>query len=367
MQKILTLKNNYKILEDILLKINTKKYMLVGNGINRFLPISNLLSNLKIPFVNFVDFKSNPSLNDVVSGVKLFNFEYCNCVVAAGGGSSIDVAKCIKLFCRMNVDSNILGQKFEDTAVPLVAIPTTAGTGSESTRFAVIYQNGEKQSIFHDSILPDYAVLCHGFLKTLPLYQKKCTMLDALCQGIESWWSVNSTSESRKYSRMAVEIITKYMDSYIAGNAEEAAEKIMFASNLAGRAINISRTTAPHAMSYKLTSKYGLPHGHAVAVCLPKVWKYMLKNTDKCLDERGFEYLSEVFNEIGTTLVGGSGGDPVERFEHILADLGVSSSIEGQESDLKELCKSVNLERLNNNPVVLSEQVLLDIYREIIL
>ena len=110
MQKIIILKNEYEILKDVILKLNIKKYMLVGNGISRFLPVANLLSSLKISNVSFVSFQSNPSLDDVVSGVKLFNSENCDCIIAAGGGSAIDVAKCIKLFCRMDVDFNFLGQ-----------------------------------------------------------------------------------------------------------------------------------------------------------------------------------------------------------------------------------------------------------------
>ena len=86
--------------------------------------------------------------------------------------------------------------------IPFLAMPTTAGTGSEATRYAVIYYDGKKQSVTHDSVVPDVAILEPKVLKTLPLYQKKCTMMDALCQGIESWWSMNSTDESKAREKM---------------------------------------------------------------------------------------------------------------------------------------------------------------------
>ena len=81
-------------------------------------------------------------------------------------------------------------------------------------------------------------------LKTLPVYQKKCTMLDALCQGIESYWSVNANSESRILSKKAIELIVSNMDKYILENDEKAAEKVMDGANYSGQAINLTQTTA---------------------------------------------------------------------------------------------------------------------------
>ena len=231
-------------------------------------------------------FTPNPLYEDVCKGIKLFNAKGCDTIIAVGGGSSIDVAKCIKLYCKMSDDRLYLEQEYKDTGVKLIAIPTTAGTGSESTRYAVIYYDGKKQSVTHESIIPDVAILEPKVLKTLPLYQKKCTMMDALCQGIESWWSVNSTDESKEYSKIAVESIMKWWKEYIFENTDESAQHIMNAANYAGRAICITQTTAPHAFSYKITSLYGLPHGHAVAVCLPEIWTFIdKKKGDECEDE----------------------------------------------------------------------------------
>ena len=259
----------------------SKKVLLVTDSSFAFLNIKDEVEGIEVPFVKFSDFTPNPLYEDVCKGVELFNAEECDTILAVGGGSSLDVAKCIKLYCRMSKDTLYLDQEYKDTGVKLIAIPTTAGTGSESTRYAVIYYDGKKQSVTHDSIIPSVAILEPKVLKTLPLYQKKCTMLDALCQGIESWWSVNSTDESKILSKEAVETIMKWWREYIFENTEESAKQIMYAANLAGQAICITQTTAPHAFSYKITSMYKLPHGHAVAICLPEIWKYMLLHLDK--------------------------------------------------------------------------------------
>ena len=97
-----------------------------------------------------------------------------------------------------------LRQKIVENDRRLFAVPTTAGTGSEATQFAVIYYRGEKQSVSHKSIIPDTVLFDPSSLKTLSLYQRKVGMMDALSHSIESCWSINSTNESKEYSRIAI-------------------------------------------------------------------------------------------------------------------------------------------------------------------
>lgn len=209
----------------------------------------------------FSDFTPNPLYEQVCNGIELLKTSNCDTILAVGGGSAIDVAKCIKLAVLAKEGNAAIIPPLVSTRVAcdgtkllFIAIPTTAGTGSESTHNAVMYYKGSKQTVTNDGILPDYAVLEPSVLKTLPLYQKKCTMMDALCQGIESWWSVNSTEESYEYSRKTIELIMANWQKYIFENDEGAAAQIMLAANYGGRAINITATTAAHAMSYKITS-----------------------------------------------------------------------------------------------------------------
>jgi alcohol dehydrogenase class IV len=318
--------------------------------------------------VIFNQFSSNPLYEDVCKGVKLFNANHCDTIVAVGGGSTIDVAKCIKLYCKMDPDRNYLQQEYTDSGIPLIAVPTTAGTGSESTRYAVIYFEGKKQSVTHDSIIPNYAILEPRLLKSLPLYQKKCTMLDALCQGIESLWSVNSTDESMIYSKIAIQLIMDHWHGYIEENSDEDAELIMQAANYAGRAINITQTTAAHAMSYKLTSMYGLPHGHAVALCLPEVWLYMLEHPEKCIDPRGEDHLAFVFEWLGRLMQCDSPEKGLMMFRSIMFGLDMPQpQSKNREEELDVLTQSVNPERLRNNPVKLDEDIIRFIYNRILL
>ncbi len=350
---------------EILNSIESKHFLLVCDKTLEFFGLSAIFDNLGIPFTVFNGFTSNPIYGDVSNGVGLFNLNGCDAVIAIGGGSAIDTAKCIKLFCRMDISESFLDQPFVNNGIPLIAVPTTAGTGSESTRFAVIYRDGIKQSITHDSILPEYAILDPSLLKTLPLYQKKCAMLDAMCQAIESWWSVNSTTESIKFSSRSLKQMIEHYDEYLKG-AVKASELIMEASNLAGRAINITQTTAAHAMSYKLTSIYGLPHGHAVALCLPEIWEYMYKNLSRCTDKRGVVYLTNMLDSIASAMNNRSTPDAVKHFRGILAELELFAPDIFNTSDVDLLTSSVNLIRLNNNPVMLNENALQELYIKIL-
>ena len=344
-----------------------KKLLLVcGRSYDR-LPIREEIEGLPAELVRYGDFAPNPKYEEVCEGVKAFRSEGCDGILAIGGGSAMDVAKCVKLYSWMDPEKNYLEQEPADTAVPLIAVPTTAGTGSESTRFAVVYYRGVKQSVSHPSIRPDCAVLEPAVLEGLPDYQRKCTMLDALCQGIESWWSVNSTAESVVYSRRAIRGIITNWEGYILRHEAEAAEKIMLAANYAGRAINITQTTAPHAMSYKLTSLYKLPHGHAAALCLPAVWEHMLGHMEDCIDSRGPEHLKKVFRDIAGALECESPAEAAAQLRELLGTLDMRGPVsENREQDIEMLTRSVNPLRLKNNPVVLDSTVLRALYEGIV-
>jgi len=289
---------------------------------------------LPCEFVRFSEFTSNPLYEDIKEGVKVLRKKKCDFIVAIGGGSSIDTAKGIKYYNHVDI--------------PIMAVPTTSGTGSEATHFAAIYKNGEKQSIAHERILPNYVILQPDLLKTLPIYQKKCTMLDALCQAIESWWSRKATPESIDLSREAIQLILDNMDSYLK-NEVEGNKRMLAASNLAGKAINITTTTAPHAMSYKLTSLFGLPHGHAVAICLPKVWRYMknYKGIAKALGKHNCE-------------------EAVSFIEELLQNFGILPPQNVSDDDLDFLTCSVNVQRLSNNPIRLDKDIIKVLYKEIL-
>lgn len=372
MQKII---NGIANLPAILKEVGCKKLFLVIDSSYPFLNIKDDIEALQVEEkVKFSDFTPNPLYEQVCNGIELLKQSKCDTILAVGGGSAIDVAKCIKLAVLAKegnaaVIPPLVSQRLpiDGTKIPFIAIPTTAGTGSESTHNAVMYFEGTKQTVTNDGVLPDYAVLEPSVLKTLPLYQKKCTMMDALCQGIESWWSVNSTEESYEYSRKAIELIMANWRKYIFDNDDEAAAKIMLAANYGGRAINITQTTAAHAFSYKITSLYKLPHGHAVAVCLPEIWEYMLGHMDKCIDSRGQEYLGSIFDKIAFTMGCDNPKQAIAEFREMMIDMEMKNPVaENREHEIDVLSHSVNPVRLKNNPVGLEEATIVSLYELIV-
>jgi len=165
------------------------------------------------------------------------------CFIAVGGGTVIDTTKLV----RDAVNS----------AAPFLAVPTTAGTGAETTRFAVYYDHGKKMSADDVRYLPTDVILIPAFAATQTPYQRASTEFDAYAQAVESFWANGATDESRGYARKALDLM--------------ASGKQMLGAYWAGKAIDISRTTAAHALSYYLTANYGIPHGHAVYMVFPYV------------------------------------------------------------------------------------------------
>jgi len=310
--------------------LKDKKPLLVCDGAFDLLGIDH-----PCEFVRFSDFTTNPRYEDAQKGAEVLRNNKCNFILAIGGGSSIDTAKCVKYLSHENSD------------IPLMAVPTTSGTGSEATHFAAIYKNGEKHSIADERLLPDFVILQPDALKTLPVYQKKCTMLDALCQAIESWWSKRACPESIGYSQKAIKLIIDNMDSYLK-NEYAGNKNMLTAANIAGKAINITTTTAPHAMSYKLTSLYRLPHGHTVVLCLPKVWRHM-----------------KHFHDIAKALGQQNYVDAASFFEQLLQSLEILPPKNINDEDLDILTHSVNIQRLQNNPILLDEVSIKILYKEI--
>lgn len=353
---------------------DSKKLFLVVDSSFPFLNIKETIEALEVEKVFFSDFTPNPLYEQVCKGIELLKAEQCDAILAVGGGSAIDVAKCIKLAVLSKEGNDAIIPPLVNTRVecdgtklPFIAIPTTAGTGSESTHNAVMYYEGAKQTVTNDGVLPDYAILEPSVLKTLPLYQRKCTMMDALCQGMESWWSVNSTEESYEYSRKAIELIMTNWEKYIFENDPDAAVNIMLAANYGGRAINITATTAAHAMSYKITSLYKLPHGHAVAVGLPEIWTYMLSHMDKCLDKRGQQYLNTIFQSIATAMGAKTPTEAIAIFRDMMKRMDLTNpESNNRVEEIEILSTSVNPIRLKNNPVELDVPTIHSLYEMIV-
>ena len=363
---IITAQDDYKGLEEWV--SDKKKVFLVCDDSLKFLDrFSHKLERLTTPIVRFSDFQPNPLYESVVKGVALYREKECDAIIAVGGGSAIDVAKCIKLYSNLDgdgKDGSWLKTQIIPNDTPFLAMPTTAGTGSEATRYAVIYYEGAKQSITSESFIPGTILMDPDALKTLPLYQKKSTMCDALCHAIESFWSVNSTEESKVYSREAIEGVLANMDGYLSGT-EEGNAGMLLAAHRAGQAINITQTTAGHAMCYKITSLFRCAHGHAAILCDRILFPWMIDNIDKCIDPRGEQYLKVTLNEIGVAMGCVDAKSGAEKLIEIFnkLELEVPSATDNQYVELKT---SVNPVRLKNHPIKLDVETIDRLYHEVL-
>lgn len=370
-QRIITARDNYIEFDQWIQENGCKKILMVCDGSIFYMDGFNKhleeVEKTDVKMIGFRDFQPNPLYESVVKGVELFRTEQCDSIMAVGGGSAMDVAKCIKLYSNLpgdGADGAWLKMETTSNNIPFIAMPTTAGTGSEATRYAVIYYNDAKQSVTSESFIPGTVLMDPNALKTLPLYQKKATMMDALCHSIESFWSVNSTDESKVYSKEAIRLILSNISAYLA-NEEIGNANMLRAANIAGKAINITQTTAGHAMCYKLTSLYGIAHGHAAAICLSKLWGYMLAHPENCADVRGSEYLNRIFDEIAKAMNCVSAEEAARCFDDILASLQLTAPTPKAE-DFALLDKSINPVRLKNNPVSLDAKVIDNLYHQIL-
>jgi len=326
--------DSVKNIPDVLQKVSSEKPLVVC-GVSNEAALSLFGSNA----VYFDGFAPNPDFNSIRDGISLYESENCDFIVSIGGGSAIDTAKCINVL--ENNDDVKLKDKPRSSHL---SIPTTAGTGSESTSFAVFYKDGVKNSVEYKHIIPELVILDPYFLETLPLYHKKSSLLDALCQSIESLWAKKQTSASRAYAISAMNAIFENADGYMEGKPGYSA-RMLFAANLSGKAINISKTTAAHAMSYGLTYNFDIAHGHAVACCLPIVWRELMRH-DKAPDILSNDRLYE--------------------FSSLLEKLEMPRVFNCTKEIEKELAKSVNVERMSNHPMIISDGDLIDMYQEIL-
>ena len=218
-------------------------------------------------------------------------------IIAVGGGTVMDIAKMLSIAysnCCEKVEEIVSHSQLQNR-LDLIFIPTTAGTGSEATSFAVVYRDKVKLSIERRSVLPTYTVLDPLLLRSLPVPVLNSTVLDALAQAIESIWARGSTAEVKEYAQQAIGLILDNLDGE---NTIERLEHLLTASHLAGKAINISKTTLPHSISYPLSSHFGVPHGIAVFLTLPGVAELNYHTTDNTVRE-SFSILFSLFGVEG--------------------------------------------------------------------
>ena len=297
--KIIT---KYDEMIDVLEKHHINKVLLVSDpNISKFgltKSCKEALKTAKIDYIEFTNIASNPTFDNVYEGKELYLSNCCNGLIAIGGGSVMDCCKTIGILVKNN--GNI--EKFKGLfkvghRMPLmIAFPTTAGTGSETTIAAVIRneKTGAKFPIESMKLVPKYAFLDKEMLLNLPPLTFATTGMDALTHAIEAYLNIDTTSKTRKYSLEACKLIK---DNLVQGfkdkNDLTAKGEMLKASFLAGKAFTRSMVGNVHAIAHALGGKYNLPHGYLNAIILPRILD-IYKNRNK-----GLKKMSKIAVHIG--------------------------------------------------------------------
>jgi len=355
-----------KYIKEILDSQNPKRIFLVTQGnVYHDSGVDKIINPLlkKYLVIRFTDFSLNPKLEDILKGLALFCKNKYDLIMAIGGGSTIDMAKSI------NILANQLGQpidyikgvkEIKRKGKCLIAIPTTAGSGSEATHFAAVYINKVKYSLAHPFILPNYTIIDPQLTLSMPKGVASVTAIDALSQAIESYWSINSTDESKSYSQKAIKIILENIRDSVNRPLLKSREAIVRAAHLAGQAINITKTTTAHALSYTLTAKFDIPHGQAVALFLGPILEYNAGITDNdCHDKRGVFYVLKIIQDLCSILGGANPQEANQIIKKLIKDIGLKATLKEIgiiDEKIKELIDEVNYQRLANNPRKLTIQ-----------
>lgn len=328
--------------------------------INKDISLLRLLNDYN--FIRFSDFEINPKIEDVKRGVEIFNNYKCDLIISIGGGSVMDMAKLINFYSKKIVSITNLNHDIKkEDLYPNIAIPTTAGSGSESTHFAVVYSDNKKYSCANLNLIPKEIILESSFLKTLSSYQLACSGMDALSQAIEAYWNVNSNTESDKFALKAVELLWNNLSEIY--NNKDNFKDLMLGSNLAGKAINITKTTAPHAVSYPFTTFFNIPHGHSVSLTLNYFLNYNYNLNEKdCNDKRGAKYVKNKIENLAKSLNYFDVKSFSFALNNLIKNLNLSININELEISKKEIIDyvipNINYQRIMNNPRKINESEL---------
>ncbi len=354
---------SYTEIEKILKENNVKKpFLCCGKSFQK----TALFEYLKqFDIVVYDNIRPNPRFDDMLPASELFKSKGCDFMIAAGGGSPMDSAKMIRLMATNDV-SKALSEPMENNDYKTLFIPTTSGTGSEATKISVFYINDvDKFSVHNLAFIPDYILFDEHLLDTLPLYQRKATCLDALCHSIESFWSTKADDNSKEYAAKSIRLFFENKEKYM-NNEPEGNLGMLWASYYGGKAINLTGTTAAHALCYNITMNCSTSHGHSVAALQSKLWEYALENNKNVNDSRGRAYVLKTLDELGALMGGKSAKDGLRIFNSLLSEFDLPFP-KADESRIDEFVSKVNVEKLKTHPTVLTADDVKEIYKRTVL
>jgi 1,3-propanediol dehydrogenase/alcohol dehydrogenase len=277
--KIIYGTNSIDNLSEHLKLLGQKPLLVIGSGsVKRNGTYERITEQIPYDYVVFENVYSDPDVESVEAGVKEYGINKCDYVIAVGGGSVLDAAKAIALL--VSNGGKITDYEFsapKQKCPPIVAIPTTAGTGSEVTKFTIITDNQtkKKMAIGHEYMMPTIAVLDPTLTLTTPACVTAATGMDALTHAIEAYISDKRNFISDIFALKAIKLITQNIQiaTYNPTNLL-ARENMLYGQMLAGLAFNNSSVALVHAMSRPLGAYYGIAHGEANAMLLTTVLEF---------------------------------------------------------------------------------------------
>ena len=303
----------------------------------------------------------NPITETVYEGVKEVKENGCDVIVALGGGSIIDCAKAIAFAAYNTGDifDYIYGVKTGTQAMPLIAVPTTCGTGSEGNCFAVLTnpENKDKKSLRNIVSIAKASIIDPELMVTMPDKVAASVMFDALCHNIEAYISRTTQPLVEMQALYAIQLLSRYLvRAYKDHSDMEAWSGVTLASTLGGMVINMAGVTAPHGMEHPASGLKDIVHGRGLAALAPVIYRETI------------DYAPEKFGELSKLLGGTSAGDFVENLDYLLIaiDLKTTLSREGiAEKDIEwmtENCFKVSVPAMNSHPRVFTREEVKELY-----
>lgn len=301
-QNITVGKGSTAKLGDIAKRLGGKKgFIISGPHLNKMGHVEKVASYLKEAGISsdaFTDIEANPSVDTVDKASKAFKESGADFIVAFGGGSPMDVAKAVGVVAKYggSITEYEGAHKVPGKIIPIIAIPTTAGTGSEVTAFSVItdHSRNYKLTVFSYELLPEYAILDADLITTAPASVAAACGIDAFIHAEEAYISTAASPFSDAMAEKAMELIGKNIRRFVANRTDiEAAEGMMCGSLFAGIAFSFARLGNVHAMSHPVSAFFDVPHGVANAVLLPVIAEYNAL-ADHGKYEKIYNYISPV-------------------------------------------------------------------------
>ena len=301
-------------------------------------------------------------LIEIINNIKNFRPDL---ILAVGGGAVIDYAKIANVVdVREDLADLIVNYSypFKKKYTKLAVIPTTAGSGAEVTSNAVIYVDGIKHSFESEILVPDNFFLVPEFLISAPNKIKASAGFDAIAQALESLISKKSNDQSVEYATKSLRVSLNSFISFVNKPNMKNAAEMSIAANLAGKAISISKTTAPHAASYPFTSLFNISHGHSVSLFFEKFFKFNYDNLYK--SETSFD-LKKRFDLIFNLFDVQSINDFNSKISLIKKQAKLEDNLMKLEINVPQssenIMKGINLLRLGNNPIKIDGKDILNI------